>query len=230
MTSAPLCDMSAAAADQFQVSSLEAARIPKKPSTAAVTINTPRGAMQLVALSTGPAGGSSTSGSDAAVEAGEMLDLVCLHPSDARRAVVASSRPFDRLFHLTYADRVDPAALDAALAEAGDEVLVRPYVPRTHPDGLKLQSPPFGFDADERVLRETLGGRNIPSAAASSQKHKDKKDKSKADAVLAPASAATGKASKKKEAKAAAAAAATSAAAPTATPTEKKPRKSKSKE
>ncbi|KAI8924091.1 hypothetical protein BC831DRAFT_513665 [Entophlyctis helioformis] len=56
-------------------------------------------------------------------------------------------------------------SLHSTLLVAGQDVVGMPYVAREHPDGMKLQSLPFGFDADDRVLQETLGDKYAAAAA-----------------------------------------------------------------
>ncbi|KAJ3273000.1 hypothetical protein HDV01_004906 [Terramyces sp. JEL0728] len=58
-----------------------------------------------------------------------------------------------KCFHL---EPVGEKLVQKVLEKAGKKCLNTPYVARTHPEGMKLQSLPFGFDTDGEALKESL--------------------------------------------------------------------------
>eukprot|EP00842_Homolaphlyctis_polyrhiza_P007115 jgi/Hompol1/993/HPOL_001168-RA len=86
-------------------------------------------------------------------EAGELPELRLLRPDNARQALTAANG-FARVFHVAPAGAslADSASLrHDALVAAAEAIHAVPYEPRVHPKGLKLQSLPFGFDAESAL-------------------------------------------------------------------------------
>ncbi|KAJ3158138.1 hypothetical protein HDU86_003090 [Geranomyces michiganensis] len=157
----------------------------------------------------------------AAGEAGEMADLKCIVPSRKAGAYVLSQKPCVRFFSVTPIGDHPPTKEE--LEDAGEKVAAMSNERLVHPEGLGLQSLPFGFATDGKALELSLeryaDRRNTPITPATpspgSSKTARSKKTQKGDAsaiktetpkasrkvaeVVIPASPATKSASKKRK-------------------------------
>ncbi|KAJ3053717.1 hypothetical protein HK097_003568 [Rhizophlyctis rosea] len=99
-------------------------------------------------------------------ELGEMAELTCMLPGRRFNGYRIAPKPFTRYFNVAPTDTLPTPE---ELAEAGRKLLAEPYVPRKHPEGMKLQSLPFGFDTQGKPLQQSLQRYNLdPTSAPSS--------------------------------------------------------------
>ncbi|KAJ3326276.1 hypothetical protein HDV06_000152 [Boothiomyces sp. JEL0866] len=101
------------------------------------------------------------------VEKGELKNFKILVPGKHGFKI---HEKVSKIFHL---EPVGEKLVQKDLEKAGNKYLNTPYVARTHPEGMKLQSLPFGFDTDGEALKESL----------ERYKKSEKKRKSKASPI-----------------------------------------------
>lgn len=77
-------------------------------------------------------------------EPGEMAELKCVLPSKRMGRYALATKTCSRFFSVTPAADQAPSVED--LEKAGEEALAAPIVRPQHPEGLHLQSLPFGFN------------------------------------------------------------------------------------
>ncbi|KAH6595868.1 hypothetical protein BASA61_003662 [Batrachochytrium salamandrivorans] len=139
----------------FSIETLDAVKIPKRTTQACTSVKIKQAALEpgakhttttydLLDLAHAHAPANTT------LDAGETADMVLIHPSNSDHALTVSGRGFDRVYLISPSDRVETEA---------------------HVDGLGLglQSLPFGFDSDDRLVEASFPRRR---AAAYSDKEK----------------------------------------------------------
>ncbi|TPX60826.1 hypothetical protein PhCBS80983_g01514 [Powellomyces hirtus] len=87
-------------------------------------------------------------------EAGEMAELKCILPSKRMGRYAISTKTCTRFFNVTPVGDHPPTAEE--LQDAGEKVAAMPNERMVHPEGMKLQSLPFGFDTGGKSLELSL--------------------------------------------------------------------------
>ncbi|KAH6577574.1 hypothetical protein BASA60_003949 [Batrachochytrium salamandrivorans] len=158
----------------FSIETLDAVKIPKRTTQACTSVKIKQAALEpgakhttttydLLDLAHAHAPANTT------LDAGETADMVLIHPSNSDHALTVSGRGFDRVYLISPSDRVETEAHVDGLVHAGIQALNVPYTPREPQVGLGLQSLPFGFDSDDRLVEASFPRRR---AAAYSDKEK----------------------------------------------------------
>lgn len=115
---------------------------------------------------------------------GELKSLKLVIPSKSKNNF--TTREIQSFYLLK--PQSDHAAISKSIKKGGQEALDVEYVPRVHPDGMKLQCFPIGHDTrgkalDESLLRYKLStapevsSKKRPASAPASSKKKSKKEK-----------------------------------------------------
>ncbi|KAJ3178322.1 hypothetical protein HDU87_003634 [Geranomyces variabilis] len=128
----------------------------------------------------------------AAGEAGEMTDLKCILPSRKAGAYVLSQKQCARFFSVTPVGDHPPTKEE--LEDAGEKVAAMPNERLVHPEGMGLQSLPFGFATEGKALElslERYADRRNPTAsgvapASASQAGRSKKSKKEVTSAETP--------------------------------------------